>query len=131
MLTGSTSLDLVRDELFTSMGEVEDLLQQFLEDRQNGSLLQQSIEGLQQLRGTLALIELRDLAEKIEKREAPKKYYADWVPQYHHHSWHPLMVDVGGQRVHAQSWWQLKRSSQYGNYYFLNNFGESLWPAKY
>ena len=52
MLTGSTSLDLVRDELFTSMGEVEDLLQQFLEDRQNGSLLQQSIEGLQQLRGS-------------------------------------------------------------------------------
>lgn len=62
MLTGATSLDLVREELFTSMGEVEDLLQQFLEDRHNGSLLQQAIEGLQQLRGTLTLIELRGAA---------------------------------------------------------------------
>lgn len=62
MLTGATSLDLVKEELFTSMGEVEDLLQQFLEDRHNGSLLQQAIEGLQQLRGTLTLIELRGAA---------------------------------------------------------------------
>lgn len=62
MLTGATSLDLVREELFTSMGEVEDLLQQFLEDRHNGSLLQQAIEGLHQLRGTLTLIELRGAA---------------------------------------------------------------------
>ena len=58
MLTGATSLDLVRDELFASMGEAEDLLQQFLEDRHNGSLLQQAIESLQQLRGTFELIEL-------------------------------------------------------------------------
>lgn len=62
MLTGATSLDLIREELFTSMGQVEDLLQQFLEDRHNGSLLQQAIEGLQQLRGTLTLIELRGAA---------------------------------------------------------------------
>lgn len=62
MLTGATSLDLVREELFASMGEVEDLLQQFLEDRHNGSLLQQAIEGLHQLRGTLQLIELRGAA---------------------------------------------------------------------
>jgi len=62
MLTGATSLDLVREELFASMGEVEDLLQQFLEDRHHGSLLQQAIEGLQQLRGTLSLIELRGAA---------------------------------------------------------------------
>ncbi|WP_150304008.1 ferrous iron transporter B [Pseudomonas saliphila] len=58
MLTGATSLDLVREELFASMGEAEDLLQQFLEDRHNGSLLQQAIESLQQLRGTFELIEL-------------------------------------------------------------------------
>lgn len=70
MLTGTTSLDLVRDELFTSMAEVEDLLQQFLEDRQNGSLLQQSIEGLQQLRGTLALIELKGAAELLDEMTA-------------------------------------------------------------
>ena len=67
MLTGTTSLDLVRDELFASMGEVENLLQQFLEDRQDGSLLQQSIEGLQQLRGTLALIELKGAALLLDE----------------------------------------------------------------
>ncbi|MFN3579205.1 MAG: ferrous iron transporter B [Pseudomonas sp.] len=44
------------------MGEVEDMLQQFLEDRHNGSLLQRAIEGLHQLRGTLTLIELRGAA---------------------------------------------------------------------
>lgn len=59
MLTGAHSLDLIRDELFASMGEVEDLLQQYLEDRSNGSLLQQAIDGMQQLRGTLELVELR------------------------------------------------------------------------
>lgn len=62
MLTGATSLDLVRDELFSSLGEVENLLQQFLDDRHNGSLLQQAIEGLEQLRGTFELIELRGAA---------------------------------------------------------------------
>lgn len=70
MLTGTTSLDLVRDELFASMGEVEDQLQQFLDDRQNGNLLQQSIEGLQQLRGTLALIELKGAAELLDEMVA-------------------------------------------------------------
>ncbi|PAU87348.1 ferrous iron transporter B [Pseudomonas sp. WN033] len=59
MLTGATSLDLVRDELFATIGDVEDVLQQFLEDRRNGSLLQRAIEGMQQVRGTLSLIELR------------------------------------------------------------------------
>jgi hypothetical protein len=62
MLTGATSLDLVRDELFSSLGEVENLLQQFLDDRHNGSLLQQAIEGLEQLRGTFELIELSGAA---------------------------------------------------------------------
>lgn len=59
MLTRATSLDLVRDELFISVREVEHLLQQFLEERHSGNLLQQAIEGLQQLRGTLKLIELK------------------------------------------------------------------------
>ncbi|WGK63034.1 ferrous iron transporter B [Halopseudomonas sp. SMJS2] len=67
MLTGATSLDLVKDELFASMAGVEDLLQQFLEERQNGSLLQQAIEGLQQLRGTLNLIELDGAALLAEE----------------------------------------------------------------
>ena len=67
MLTGATSLDLVKDELFASVAGVEDLLQQFLEERHNGSLLQQAIEGLQQLRGTLNLIELDGAALLLEE----------------------------------------------------------------
>ena len=67
MLTGATSLDLVRDELFVSVSSVEDLLQQFLEERHSGSLLQQAIESLQQLRGTLNLIELSGAALLLEE----------------------------------------------------------------
>lgn len=67
MLTGATSLDLVKDELFASVAGVEDLLQQFLEERHNGSLLQLAIEGLQQLRGTLNLIELDGAALLLEE----------------------------------------------------------------
>src|SRR5690606_15243138 len=70
MLTGATSLDLVRDELFVSVGEVEGLLQQFLEQRDSGHLLQQAIEGLQQLRGTLNLIELHGAALLLEEMVA-------------------------------------------------------------
>lgn len=70
MLTGATSLDLVRDELFASVGSVEDLLQQFLEERHSGSLLQQAIESLQQLRGTLNLIELAGAALLLEEMVA-------------------------------------------------------------
>lgn len=67
MLTGATSLDLVRDELFASIDEVERLLQQFLDQRDNGSLLQHAIEGLQQLRGTLALIQLEGAVLLLEE----------------------------------------------------------------
>ncbi|MFA5677878.1 MAG: ferrous iron transporter B [Pseudomonas sp.] len=67
MLTGATSLDLVRDELFVSVSEVEELLQRFLEKRHSGNLLQQAIEGLQQLRGTLNLIELYGAALLLEE----------------------------------------------------------------
>ena len=63
-------------------------------------------------------------ARKEDKTET-KKYYGDW----HRQKYWPYMIDVGRNRVHAQSWWQLYRSSQYGTYYFRNNFGESLWPA--
>lgn len=70
MLTGATSLDLVRDELFSSLGEVENLLQQFLDDRHNGSLLQQAIEGLEQLRGTFELIELSGAALQLHEMVA-------------------------------------------------------------
>ena len=58
MVTGATSLSLVRDELFTTMEETEQSLEQFIAERNNGSLLQQAVENLQQVRGTLNLIEL-------------------------------------------------------------------------
>ncbi|MWV16929.1 ferrous iron transporter B [Pseudomonas sp. L-22-4S-12] len=58
MVTGATSLSLVRDELFTTMEETEQNLEHFIAERHNGSLLQQAVENLQQVRGTLNLIEL-------------------------------------------------------------------------
>lgn len=58
MVTGATSLSLVRDELFTTMEETEQSLEQFIAERNNGAFLQQAVENLQQVRGTLNLIEL-------------------------------------------------------------------------
>lgn len=58
MVTGATSLSLVRDELFATMEEAEQNLEHFIAERQNGSLLQHSVECLSQIRGTLKLIEL-------------------------------------------------------------------------
>jgi hypothetical protein len=53
-----TSLSVVRDELFATIDEAELSLEQFIAERENGSLLQQAVENLQQVRGTLKLIEL-------------------------------------------------------------------------
>lgn len=58
MVTGATSLGLVRDELFTTIDEAEQSLERFIVERQNGSLLQQAVVNLQQIRGILKLIEL-------------------------------------------------------------------------
>lgn len=58
MTTGATSLSLVRDELFSTMEQTENLLEHFIAERNNGSYLQQAVENLQQIRGTLNLIEL-------------------------------------------------------------------------
>lgn len=58
MVSGATSLNLVRDELFATIEEAELSLEQFIADRNNGSLLQQAVESLHQVRGTLNLIEL-------------------------------------------------------------------------
>jgi hypothetical protein len=58
MASGATSLNLVRDELFATMEEAELSLEHFIADRQNGSLLQQAVESLKQVRGALNLIEL-------------------------------------------------------------------------
>ena len=49
MVTGATSLSLVRDELFTTIEETEQSLEQFIAERNNGSLLQQAVENLQQV----------------------------------------------------------------------------------
>jgi hypothetical protein len=57
-VTGVTSLSLVRDELFATIDEAELSLEQFIAERENGSLLQQAVESLHQVRGTLKLIEL-------------------------------------------------------------------------
>ena len=69
-------------------------------------------------------------AREDDKTETTRNH-GDW--RYQNHCYWPghSMIDVGGHRVHAQSWWQLYRSSQHGQYYFRNSFGESLWPAKY
>ncbi|MEX6503753.1 ferrous iron transporter B [Pseudomonas zhanjiangensis] len=58
MVSGASSLSLVRTELFTTMEEAESSLEHFIAERNNGSLLQQAVESLQQVRGTLNLIEL-------------------------------------------------------------------------
>ena len=58
MVGGVTSLNLVRDELFVTIEEAEHGLEMFIAERSNGSLLQQAVESLQQVRGTLNLIEL-------------------------------------------------------------------------
>ncbi len=58
MVSGATSLSLVRNELFTTMEEAESSLEHFIAERHNGSLLQQAVESLHQVRGTLNLVEL-------------------------------------------------------------------------
>lgn len=58
MVSGASSLGLVRDELFATIEEAEASLEQFIVERNNGSLLQQAVDNLQQVRGTLNLIEL-------------------------------------------------------------------------
>jgi len=58
MVTGATSLGLVRSELFATIEQAEHSLELFIADRLNVSLLQQAVEYLQQIRGILKLIEL-------------------------------------------------------------------------
>ncbi|MCC6075549.1 ferrous iron transporter B [Pseudomonas sp. GCM10022188] len=58
MVTGATSLGLVRNELFATIEQAEHSLEQFIAERLNVSLLQAAVEYLQQIRGILKLIEL-------------------------------------------------------------------------
>ncbi|SFB53471.1 ferrous iron transporter B [Azotobacter beijerinckii] len=57
-MVSATSLTLVRDELFATIEEAEQRLEQFIAERHNDSLLQQIVANLQQVRGILTLIEL-------------------------------------------------------------------------
>ena len=58
MVTGATSLSMVRNELFTTMVDTQNFLEKFLEERDNGTLLQQVVTNFQQIKGILSLIEL-------------------------------------------------------------------------
>lgn len=58
MVSGATSLGMVRDELFATMDEAEQSLEHFIAERHNGAPLQQAVDNLQQVRGILNLIEL-------------------------------------------------------------------------
>lgn len=58
MVSGASSLSLVRGELFATMEQAEKSLEQFIADRTNVSYLQQGVEYLQQIRGILKLIEI-------------------------------------------------------------------------
>lgn len=58
MVTGATPLSMVRDELFATMAETQQYLEQFLEARDNGVLLQNAVSNLQQIKGILSLVEL-------------------------------------------------------------------------
>lgn len=58
MVTGATSLGMVRAELFATMADTQQCLEQFLEERDSGVLLQQAVTNLQQIKGILSVIEL-------------------------------------------------------------------------
>lgn len=58
MVTGAASLGMVRDELFATMADTQQCLEQFLEERDSGVLLQRAVTNLQQIKGILSLIEL-------------------------------------------------------------------------
>ncbi|RYZ27040.1 MAG: pilus assembly protein, partial [Sphingobacteriales bacterium] len=53
------SLKMVHDELLATIEQSALRLEQFSTDRTNGELLQNCIEGVRQIRGTLSLIQLK------------------------------------------------------------------------
>lgn len=58
MAIGVTSLSMVRDELFVTMAETQQHLEEFLDARDNEQLLQKTVANLQQIKGILSLVEL-------------------------------------------------------------------------
>jgi HPt (histidine-containing phosphotransfer) domain-containing protein len=62
------SLKMVQDELVATIEQAAMRLEQFTHDRANGELLQECIDGIKQIRGTLSLIQLKGvdvLAEEL------------------------------------------------------------------
>lgn len=62
------SLKMVQDELVATIEQAAMRLEQFTHDRANGELLQECIDGIKQIRGTLNLIQLKGvdlLAEEL------------------------------------------------------------------
>lgn len=55
------SLKMVQDELVATIEQSAARLEQFAQDRNNGELLQNCIDGIKQIRGTLSLIQLKGL----------------------------------------------------------------------
>ena len=63
-----TSLKMVHDELIVTIEQSAVRLEQFSQDRNNGEILQNCIDGIKQIRGILSLIQLRGvdlLAEEL------------------------------------------------------------------
>ena len=56
-----SSLKMVQDELVSTIEQSAIRLEQFSQDRNNGELLQECIEGVRQIRGTINLIQLKGL----------------------------------------------------------------------
>ena len=54
-----TSLNLVHDELVSSIEQAASKLEQFVGDMADGELLQSCIECMQQISGTLSLVQLQ------------------------------------------------------------------------
>ena len=67
MVIGATSLSMVRDELFATMAETQQYLEQFLDARENGMLLQSAVSNLQQIKGILSLVELAGAEQLAEE----------------------------------------------------------------
>ncbi|MCL6414582.1 hypothetical protein MIB92_02875 [Aestuariirhabdus sp. Z084] len=57
-MAGASSLNLVREELETTIHDAENSLEHFIEERDQGSHMQACVNYIKQIRGTLSLIEM-------------------------------------------------------------------------
>ncbi|RRJ84886.1 ferrous iron transporter B [Aestuariirhabdus litorea] len=57
-MAGASSLNLVREELESTIQQAENSLEQFIEERDQGAHLQACVDCIKQVRGTLSLIEM-------------------------------------------------------------------------